>query len=140
MVGFESMISSQIITLQIKDKSKIEDCLLDCCSSSNGVPQGGNGNGFSDLCSGLALLKLIILSATFAGHVLMDEDLERTVLVVNLGFIPPMETVHVLVSTSSELCTLPSGGITVSSPPACTPRVQRTINEEQGLSPNFSRT
>ncbi|XP_029689047.1 von Willebrand factor A domain-containing protein 5B1 isoform X2 [Takifugu rubripes] len=116
VVGFESMISSQIITLQIKDKSKIEDCFLDCCHASNGVLQGVNG------------------------HIVMDEDLERTVLVVNLGIIPPMETVHVLVSTSSELCTLPSGGISVCSPPACTPRVQRTINEEQGLSPNFSRT
>ncbi|KAK7905147.1 hypothetical protein WMY93_017754 [Mugilogobius chulae] len=50
-----------------------------------------------------------------------------------------METVHVLVSTSSELRTLPSGGIKVCSPPVCTPRVQRSINEEQGLSPNFSR-
>lgn len=69
----------------------------------------------------------------------MDEDFERTVLVVNLGIIPPMETVHILVSTSSELSTLPSGGIRVSSPPVCTPRVQRSINEEQGLSPNFSR-
>lgn len=76
----------------------------------------------------------------FIGHIVMDEDLERTVLVVNLGVIPPMETVHILVSTSSELSTLPSGGICVSSPPVCTPRVQRTINEEQGLSPNFSRT
>lgn len=74
------------------------------------------------------------------GHIVMDEDLERTVLVVNLGIIPPMETVHILVSTSSELSTLPSGGIRVSSPPVCTPRVQRTINEEQGLSPNFTRT
>lgn len=69
----------------------------------------------------------------------MDEDLEKTVLVVNLGIIPPMETVHILVSTSSELSTLPSGGIKVSTPPVCTPKVQRTINEEQGLSPNFSR-
>uniref|UniRef100_H3D4F0 von Willebrand factor A domain containing 5B1 n=1 Tax=Tetraodon nigroviridis TaxID=99883 RepID=H3D4F0_TETNG len=125
VVGFEAMISSQILTLQIKDKSKMEDCLLDCCSSSDGVLQGSSVNA---------------PWPTFAGHILMDEDLERTVLVVNLGFIPPMETVHVLVSTSSELCTLPSGGISVSSPPACTPRVQRTINEEQGLSPNFSRT
>ncbi|XP_034551162.1 von Willebrand factor A domain-containing protein 5B1 [Notolabrus celidotus] len=75
-----------------------------------------------------------------SGHIVMDEDLERAVLVVNLGIIPPMETVHVLVSTSSELSTLPSGGIKVSSPPVCTPRVQRSINEEQGLSPNFSRT
>ncbi|KAM7405206.1 hypothetical protein PAMP_012486 [Pampus punctatissimus] len=116
VVGFEAMISSQIITLQIKDKAKIEDCYLDCCNTSNGALQSGSG------------------------HIMMDEDMERTVLVVNLGIIPPMETVHILVSTSSELSTLPNGGIRVSSPPVCTPRVQRTINEEQGLSPNFSRT
>ncbi|XP_026188830.1 von Willebrand factor A domain-containing protein 5B1 [Mastacembelus armatus] len=113
VVGFEAMIGSQIITLQIKDKAKIEDCYLDCCNISNGALQ--------------------------SGHIVMDEDLESTVLVVNLGLIPPMETVHILVSTSSELSTLPNGGIRVSSPPVCTPRVQRTINEEQGLSPNFSR-
>lgn len=71
------------------------------------------------------------------GHIVLDEDLERTVLVVNLGVIPPLETVNVLVSTSSELPTLPNGGIRVTSPTVCTPRVQRTINEEQGLSPNF---
>ncbi|KAG7257819.1 hypothetical protein CRUP_018750 [Coryphaenoides rupestris] len=74
------------------------------------------------------------------GHVVMDEDLERTVLVVNLGVIPPMETVSILVSTSSELSTLADGGIRVCSPPVCTPKVQRTVNEEQGLSPNFTRT
>ncbi|XP_075947732.1 von Willebrand factor A domain-containing protein 5B1 [Anarhichas minor] len=116
VVGFESMISSQIITLQIKDKAKIDDCYVDCCNTSNGALHSGSG------------------------HIVIDEDLERTVLVVNLGIIPPMETVHILVSTSSELSTLPNGGIRVSSPPVCTPRVQRTINEEQGLSPNFSRT
>ncbi|XP_034733488.1 von Willebrand factor A domain-containing protein 5B1 [Etheostoma cragini] len=116
VVGFESMISSQIITLQIKDKAKLDDCYQDCCGTSNGALQNGSG------------------------HILIDEDLERTVLVVNLGLIPSMETVHILVSTSAELSTLPNGGIRVSSPPVCTPRVQRTINEEQGLSPNFSRT
>uniref|UniRef100_A0A1A7ZK69 von Willebrand factor A domain containing 5B1 n=1 Tax=Nothobranchius furzeri TaxID=105023 RepID=A0A1A7ZK69_NOTFU len=116
VVGFEAMISSQIITLQIKAKTKIDDCYADSCHTTNGALQSGTG------------------------HILMDEDFERTVLVVNLGIIPPMETVHILVSTSSELSTLPSGGIKVSSPSVCTPRVQRTINEEQGLSPNFSRT
>uniref|UniRef100_A0A3Q3LAF3 von Willebrand factor A domain containing 5B1 n=1 Tax=Mastacembelus armatus TaxID=205130 RepID=A0A3Q3LAF3_9TELE len=112
VVGFEAMIGSQIITLQIKDKAKIEDCYLDCCNISNGQCPTTSG---------------------FIGHIVMDEDLESTVLVVNLGLIPPMETVHILVSTSSELSTLPNGGIRVSSPPVCTPRVQRTINEEQGL-------
>ncbi|XP_028308117.1 von Willebrand factor A domain-containing protein 5B1 [Gouania willdenowi] len=116
VVGFEAMISSQIITLQIKDKAKIDDCYLDCCNTSNGALQSASG------------------------HIVLDEDFERAVLVVNLGLIPPMETVHILVSTSSELTTLPSGGICVSSPAVCTPRVQRNINEELGLSPNFCRT
>lgn len=44
VVGFESMISNQIITLQIKEKAKIEDCYLDCCNTSNGALQGGSGN------------------------------------------------------------------------------------------------
>ncbi|XP_041713688.1 von Willebrand factor A domain-containing protein 5B1-like [Coregonus clupeaformis] len=113
VVGFEAMISSQIITVQIKDKSKMDDCYFDCCTTANGALQSGSG------------------------HIVLDEDLERTVLVVNLGVIPPLETVNVLVSTSSELPTLPDGGIRVKSPSVCTPRVQRTINEEQGLSPNF---
>lgn len=43
VVGFEAMISSQIITLQIKDKAKIEDCYQDCCSTSNGTMQSGSG-------------------------------------------------------------------------------------------------
>uniref|UniRef100_A0A3P8UHP1 von Willebrand factor A domain containing 5B1 n=1 Tax=Amphiprion percula TaxID=161767 RepID=A0A3P8UHP1_AMPPE len=115
VVGFEAMISSQIVTLQIKDKAKIDECYLD-------------------------YTRLYVTGNVGSRHIVMDEDFERTVLVVNLGIIPPMETVHILVSTSSELSTLPSGGIKVSSPPVCTPRVQRTINEEHGLSPNFSRT
>ncbi|XP_054650173.1 von Willebrand factor A domain-containing protein 5B1 isoform X2 [Dunckerocampus dactyliophorus] len=115
VVGFEAMISSQIITLQIKDKAKIDDCYNNPCSLPNGAPPSG------------------------VGHIVLDEDLERTVLVVNLGIIPPLETVHILVSTSCELSTLPSGGISVSTPPVCTPRVQRSINEEQGLSPNFCK-
>ncbi|XP_041954932.1 von Willebrand factor A domain-containing protein 5B1 [Alosa sapidissima] len=115
VVGFEAMISSQIITVQIKDKTKIDDCYFDCCSSANGALPSGSG------------------------HVVMEEDLERTVLVVNLGVIPPLETVSVLVSTSSELSTLPGGGIRVTSPPVCTPRVERSVKEEQAFSPGTSR-
>lgn len=43
VVGFEAMISSQIITLQIKDKAKIDDCYVDCCGTSNGALQSGSG-------------------------------------------------------------------------------------------------
>ncbi|XP_030625649.1 von Willebrand factor A domain-containing protein 5B1 [Chanos chanos] len=114
VVGFEAMISNQIITVQIKDKAKIDDCYFECCTA-NGSFQSGSG------------------------HIVLDEDLERTVLVVNLGVIPPLETVNILVSTSSELPTLPNGGIRVMSPPVCSPRVQRSVKEEQAFSPSASR-
>nr|XP_006641971.1 PREDICTED: von Willebrand factor A domain-containing protein 5B1 [Lepisosteus oculatus] len=115
VVGFEAMISSRIVTVQIKDKAKIDDCYFDCCTVANGTFQNGSG------------------------HIMLDEDLERTVLVVNLGIIPPLETVTVLVSTSSELMALPSGAIRVTSPPVCTPKVQRSINEEHSHSQNPTR-
>ncbi|MBN3301352.1 VW5B1 protein, partial [Amia calva] len=114
VVGFEAMISRRIITVQIKDKSKIDDCYFDCCTVANGNFQSGSG------------------------YIVLDEDLERTVLVVNLGVIPPLETVTVLVSTSSELPTLPSGAVRVTSPTVCTPKVQRSVNEEH-FTPNHIR-
>ncbi|XP_017209274.3 von Willebrand factor A domain-containing protein 5B1 [Danio rerio] len=114
VVGFEAMIGSQIITVQVKDKTKIDDCYFDCCDA-NGTPQ------------------------SVGGHVVLDEDQERTVLVVSLGVIPPLETISILVSTSSELGTLPNGGIQVVSPPVCSPRVQRSVKEEQAFSPSTAR-
>ncbi|CAB1336605.1 unnamed protein product, partial [Coregonus sp. 'balchen'] len=118
VVGFEAMISSQIITVQIKDKSKMDDCYFDCCTTANGALQSGSGKNVSHVMSPLKLFCYAI-----PGHIVLDEDLERTVLVVNLGVIPPLETVNVLVSTSSELPTLPDGGIRVKSPSVCTPRL-----------------
>ncbi|KAJ8412009.1 hypothetical protein AAFF_G00142760 [Aldrovandia affinis] len=115
VVGFEAMVSSQIITVQIKDKAKIDDCYFDCCTVANGTFQTGSG------------------------HIVLDEDLERTVLVVNLGVIPPLETVTVLVSTSSELTTLPNGAVKVTSPTVCTPKVQQSMNMEHGFSPKQER-
>ncbi|XP_051518790.1 von Willebrand factor A domain-containing protein 5B1 [Myxocyprinus asiaticus] len=114
VVGFEAMIGSQIITVQVKDKMKIDDCCFDCCNA-NGTSQSGGG------------------------HLILDEDQERTVLVVNLGVIPALETINILVSTSSELSTLPNGGIRITSPPICSPRVQRSVKEEQAFSPSTAR-
>uniref|UniRef100_A0A672NRG8 von Willebrand factor A domain containing 5B1 n=1 Tax=Sinocyclocheilus grahami TaxID=75366 RepID=A0A672NRG8_SINGR len=111
VAGFEAMIGSQIITVQVKDKTKIEDCFFDCCNA-------------------------LLMNSLAAGHIVLDEDQERTVLVVSLGVIPPLETINILVSTSSELRTLPKGGIRVTSPPVCSPRVQRSVKEEQAFSPS----
>lgn len=54
---------------------------------------------------------------------MMDEDLERIVFVANLGMIPPLESVSIFISTSSELQTLPSGVVRVLLPAVCVPRV-----------------
>lgn len=62
-MGFESMISSQIITLQIKDKAKIDDCYLDCCNTSNGALQSGSGKVKA------ALIKFVILAVLTNYHV-----------------------------------------------------------------------
>ncbi|KAG9329114.1 hypothetical protein JZ751_007613 [Albula glossodonta] len=113
VVGFEAVVSSQIITVQIKDKAKIDDCYFDCCTVANGTFQASS-------------------------HIVLDEDMERSVLVVNIGVIPPLETVTVLVSTSSELSTLPNGAIKVTSPMVCSPKVQRSINGENGSSPKLA--
>ncbi len=89
--------------------------------------------------SWLYISEALLMNHLVAGHIVLDEDQERTVLVVSLGVIPPLETINILVSTSSELRTLPNGGIRVSSPPVCSPRVQRSVKEEQAFSPSTAR-
>lgn len=44
VVGFEAMIGSQIISVQVKDKTKIDDCYFDCCHVDE-FPQSGGGKG-----------------------------------------------------------------------------------------------
>ncbi|RXN10029.1 von Willebrand factor A domain-containing 5B1 [Labeo rohita] len=124
VVGFEAMIGNQIITVQVKDKTKIDDCYFDSCNANGTLQSGGEA---------------LLMNPLAAGHIVLDEDQERTVLVVSLGVIPPLETINILVSTSSELSTLPNGGIRVSSPPVCSPRVQRSVKEEQAFSPSTAR-
>lgn len=53
VVGFEAMIGSQIITVQVKDKAKIDDCYFDCCNA-NGTPQSGGGK---IACSFITLIR-----------------------------------------------------------------------------------
>lgn len=71
----------------------------------------------------------------------MDEDLERIVFVANLGMIPPLESVSVFISTSSELQTLPSGAVRVVLPAVCVPRVpQASLENASSLSSHQLRT
>uniref|UniRef100_A0A8C0EWM1 von Willebrand factor A domain containing 5B1 n=1 Tax=Bubo bubo TaxID=30461 RepID=A0A8C0EWM1_BUBBB len=77
VVGFEAAVSRRAVTVQIKDKAKIDDTIM------------------------------------------MDEDLERIAFVANLGTIPPLESISIFISTSSELQTLPSGAVRVLLPAIC---------------------
>ncbi|XP_027760878.1 von Willebrand factor A domain-containing protein 5B1 [Empidonax traillii] len=94
VVGFEAAVSRRVVTVQIKDRAKIDDTYLDSCS----LPSG-------------------------RGRILMDEDLERIVFVANLGMIPPLESISIFISTSSELQTTSSGAVRVLLPAVCVPRV-----------------
>ncbi|KAE8594665.1 hypothetical protein XENTR_v10019739 [Xenopus tropicalis] len=99
VVGFEAVICRRIVTVQIKDKGKMDESYYDYCSMASGRFPEGNG------------------------RILLDEDLERIIFVANLGMVPAQESVSVLISTSSELPTLSSGAVRVLLPPVCVPRV-----------------
>ncbi|XP_069638502.1 von Willebrand factor A domain-containing protein 5B1 [Haliaeetus albicilla] len=117
VVGFEAAVSRRAVTVQIKDKAKIDDTYFDSCSLPDGRARDGSG------------------------RIMMDEDLERIVFVANLGMIPPLESVSIFISTSSELQTLPSGAVRVLLPAVCVPRVpQPSLENANSLSSHQLRT
>lgn len=57
------------------------------------------------------------------GHLILDEDLERTTFIVGIGVIGPMDIVSVIISTTLELPTLENGAIHIIYPTLLTPVV-----------------
>lgn len=46
VVGFEAMIAEKVVTVQIKDKARLDDCYVDCCSLPDGKgPEEGGERG-----------------------------------------------------------------------------------------------
>ncbi|MBZ3871701.1 von Willebrand factor A domain-containing protein 5B1 [Sciurus carolinensis] len=113
VIGFEALIADRIITVQIKDKAKLEGAQLDTSRIRSSTVTG------NILQEGVSITP----HSCTPGKVALDEDLERILFVVNLGTISPMENVTVFISTSSELPTLPSGAVRVLLPAVCTPTV-----------------
>ncbi|KFV69275.1 von Willebrand factor A domain-containing protein 5B1, partial [Dryobates pubescens] len=105
IVGFEAAVARRAITVQIKDKAKLGDRCFEGCHPPEGRAPDGSG------------------------RLAMDEDLERIAFVANLGIIPPLESVSIFISTSSELQTLPSGAVRVLLPAVCVPRVPQASLE-----------
>ncbi|XP_004678624.1 PREDICTED: von Willebrand factor A domain-containing protein 5B1 [Condylura cristata] len=123
VIGFEAVIANRVVTVQIKDKAKLESGHSDAGRTRATTVTG----------------KLLPEGAAAAhsctpGKVALDEDLERILFVVNLGTIAPMENVTVFVSTSSELPTLPSGAVRVLLPAVCAPIVPHFLSKHEGSS------
>lgn len=58
------------------------------------------------------------------GHLILDEDLERTTFIVGIGIIGPMDIVSIVISTTLELPTLENGAIRIVYPTLLTPIVK----------------
>ncbi|XP_021017194.1 von Willebrand factor A domain-containing protein 5B1 [Mus caroli] len=116
VVGFEAVIADRVVTIQLRDKAKLDRSHLDI------QPATVTGN-FPEEESPIT-----------PGKVTLDEDLERVLFVVNLGTIAPMENVTVFISTSSELPTLPSGAVRVLLPAICAPTVPPSCTHRFGSS------
>ncbi|TEA33602.1 hypothetical protein DBR06_SOUSAS3910168 [Sousa chinensis] len=119
VIGFEAVIANRVVTVQIKDKAKMEGGRLDA-TGLRAATVTGNILHHPSSCT--------------PGKVALDEDLERILFVVNLGTIAPMENVTIFVSTSSELPTLPSGAVRVLLPAVCAPTVPQFCTESTGPS------
>ncbi|KAF0875570.1 VW5B1 protein, partial [Crocuta crocuta] len=119
VIGFEAVIADRVVTVQIKDKAKMDSSHFD------GTRIRATNVTGTTLQEGASVMP---------GKVALDEDLERVLFVVNLGTIAPMENVTVFVSTSSELPTLPSGAVRVLLPAVCAPTVPQFCTESTGPS------
>uniref|UniRef100_A0ACB8FBN5 Uncharacterized protein n=1 Tax=Sphaerodactylus townsendi TaxID=933632 RepID=A0ACB8FBN5_9SAUR len=99
VAGFEAVTGSRTFTFQIQNRHKAEDCCLDCGSNSN-----------QPLCC-------------TNGHLILDEDLARSMFIMSTGPVGPSETLTVVFSSSRELATLPNGALRVIFPSVLTPFV-----------------
>ncbi|ELK02193.1 von Willebrand factor A domain-containing protein 5B1 [Pteropus alecto] len=124
VIGFEAVIADRVVTVQIKDKAKMESGHIKATRIRATTVTGNT------LQEGVP----IIPHSYTPGKLALDEDLERILFVVNLGTIAPMENVTVFISTSSELPTLPSGAVRVLLPAVCAPIVPQFCTENAGPS------
>ncbi|XP_041848064.1 von Willebrand factor A domain-containing protein 5B1 isoform X2 [Melanotaenia boesemani] len=117
VVGFEAVIAGRLVGVQIQSRGKVKDCCLDCCPGSGLDGHCGNGREWG--CCGTSSLDMQCTN----GHLILDEDLERTTFIVGCGIIGPMDIVSVVISTTLELPTLENGAIRIVYPTLLTPIV-----------------
>uniref|UniRef100_A0A096MA53 von Willebrand factor A domain-containing protein 5B1 n=1 Tax=Poecilia formosa TaxID=48698 RepID=A0A096MA53_POEFO len=119
VVGFEAMIAGRLVGVQIQSRGKLKDCCLECCPGSGLDGHYGSGQAWSCCCCGMSGLDMQCTN----GHLILDEDLERTTFIVGCGVIGPMDIVSVIISTTLELPTMENGAIRIVYPTLLTPVV-----------------
>ncbi|XP_029380640.1 von Willebrand factor A domain-containing protein 5B1 [Echeneis naucrates] len=117
VVGFEAVIAGRLVGVQIQSRGKLKDCCLDCCTGSG--PEGHCGNRREWGCCGSSNHDIQCTN----GHLILDEDLERTTFIVGTGVIGAMDIVSIIISTTLELPTLENGAIHIVYPSLLTPIV-----------------
>ncbi|XP_078420176.1 von Willebrand factor A domain-containing protein 5B1 isoform X2 [Cetorhinus maximus] len=105
VVAFEALTAGRSVTIQIKNRGRAEDCCFDCCSRAN----------LALLCNN--------------GHLILDEDMDRTTFIVSTGLIGSLETMTIFLSTTVEPQTQQNGTMQVVFSSVLMPRV--CSNEEK---------
>ncbi|MEQ2264585.1 hypothetical protein XENORESO_013324, partial [Xenotaenia resolanae] len=118
VVGFEAMIAGRLVGVHIQNRGKLKDCCLECCPGSVLDGLCGSGQEWS-CCCGMSGLDIQCTN----GHLILDEDMERTTFIVGCGVIGPMDIVSVIISTTLELPTMENGAIRIVYPKLLTPVV-----------------
>nr|XP_023674194.1 von Willebrand factor A domain-containing protein 5B2-like isoform X1 [Paramormyrops kingsleyae]XP_023674195.1 von Willebrand factor A domain-containing protein 5B2-like isoform X1 [Paramormyrops kingsleyae]XP_023674196.1 von Willebrand factor A domain-containing protein 5B2-like isoform X1 [Paramormyrops kingsleyae]XP_023674197.1 von Willebrand factor A domain-containing protein 5B2-like isoform X1 [Paramormyrops kingsleyae] len=130
VVGFEAAVASRAVGVQIQSRTKLEECCLDCCPSNHLDAQSGSGKDCG--CCGTFGRDVQCTN----GHLVLDEDLERTTFIVSTGVIAPLDLVTVILSTTMELPTLENGAIHMVYPSVLSPLVRGKMvpsrNEHSG--------
>ncbi|XP_042574823.1 von Willebrand factor A domain-containing protein 5B1-like isoform X3 [Cyprinus carpio] len=138
VVGFEAVVSGRLVSVELQSRGKLEDCCLDCCPGLALHTQCGHSKEWG--CCGGTGLEIQCSN----GHLLLDEDLERSTFIVSTGQIGPLEIVSVVISTTLELPTLENGAIRLVYPTVLTPivrsRIQPGKSENGGKSDENSPT
>ncbi|XP_072200949.1 von Willebrand factor A domain-containing protein 5B2 isoform X1 [Excalfactoria chinensis] len=106
VAGFEAVVGSRRITFQVQSRHRAQECCLEC-GSSPGRPRR---------CA--------------SGHLVLDEDTERSTFVIITGSMGPAESLAVTLSTARELPTLPGGALHLVLPPVLVPRVTAAPERE----------
>nr|XP_057923102.1 von Willebrand factor A domain-containing protein 5B1 isoform X2 [Doryrhamphus excisus] len=112
VVGFEATIAGRLMGVQIQNRGKLKNSCMDCCTGSG--PDGREWN-----CCRSSRLEMQCTN----GHLILDEDLERTTFIVGTGVIGSMDIVSIIMKTTLELPTLQNGAIRIVYPTLLTPVV-----------------